>query len=302
MSDAVYLNTGDSITSVDGTVYKNIQTLGTGGNAVAFLVIATNNQLNGNLFSLKIFRKISNPERRDKFLSEIEFLKLCNHPAIMQYYDNGIYSLEASEYPFVINEYMPFTLADMLKTKLTIVQKLLFSVQLLSAVSYLEDKGYVHRDIKPQNIFVKGNTCILGDFGLIKKIEDEVETTDREFFKESQGPGMAFFYRTPDLIEYANGRSNLSIKTDVFQLGLVFAQMFTGFNPSQKPESYYSPLVLNELKRVKGDLGYPIGIQIQKMLTMNCTERPLASEVMAEWQSILLSAANMSKRVNGYSI
>jgi serine/threonine protein kinase len=220
----------------------------------------------------------------------------------MQYYDNGTYSLEGNEYPFVINEYMPYTLADMLKTKLTIVQKMLYSVQLLSAVSYLEEKEYVHRDIKPQNIFIKGNTCILGDFGLIKKVEDVVQPADRDFFKESQGPGMAFFYRTPDLIEYANGRSNLSLKTDVFQLGLVFAHMFTGFNPSQKPESYYSPLVLNEIKKVKGDLGYQINIQIQKMLALDPTDRPLASEIMAEWQSILLSAANMSKRVNGYSI
>ena len=45
---------------------------------------------------------------------------------------------------------------------------------LVEAVATLHKKGYVHRDIKPQNIFLNSNKdLILGDFGLVYFIDNE---------------------------------------------------------------------------------------------------------------------------------
>ncbi|MFC1795045.1 protein kinase [Planctomycetota bacterium] len=45
---------------------------------------------------------------------------------------------------------------------------------LVAAVATLHDKGYVHRDIKPKNIFLSSNDdLILGDFGLIHFADDQ---------------------------------------------------------------------------------------------------------------------------------
>jgi serine/threonine protein kinase len=88
----------------------------------------------------------------------------------------------------------------------------------------------VHRDIKPKNIFLKGQSFVLGDFGLIKLLNGHDEA-DHNIFKESVGFGMPYFYRTPDLIAYGKRESGITTKSDVFQLGLVAIELFTGRNP-----------------------------------------------------------------------
>jgi serine/threonine-protein kinase len=115
---------------------------------------------------------------------------------------------------------------------------------LLSALRYLASSRppVVHRDVKPQNIFIKGRSCVLGDFGLMKVLNGS-EEMDREVFRESTGPGMPYYYRTPDLIAYAKGEANITPKSDVFQLGLVAAELFTGWNPANKSENILDDLI-----------------------------------------------------------
>lgn len=51
---------------------------------------------------------------------------------------------------------------------------LLYSFQLSTALSYLESKKFVHRDIAARNVLVSTPTCIkLADFGLSRWVEDQ---------------------------------------------------------------------------------------------------------------------------------
>jgi len=124
----------------------------------------------GILFALKVFRRLSSTKRRERFLNESQFLKTCSHPAIMCVFDDGVYRAQnGDQYPFVIAEYLPSTLADVIRRKdVPMVQKVSLALDLVSALGYLDNlnQKVVHRDIKPQNIFVKGRSCVLGDFGL----------------------------------------------------------------------------------------------------------------------------------------
>ena len=46
--------------------------------------------------------------------------------------------------------------------------------QILEALHYLQDRGIMHRDIKPHNIFLdENNNAKLGDFGLSRSINDK---------------------------------------------------------------------------------------------------------------------------------
>ena len=60
----------------------------------------------------------------------------------------------------------------MLLMKLLCFQLLMWFVETCEAVKYLHERGVVHRDIKPLNIFLtKDNSVRLGDFGVLAVIE-----------------------------------------------------------------------------------------------------------------------------------
>jgi serine/threonine protein kinase len=285
VADNLYLEPGRSIESRVDHWYRIVQLLGTGGNAVTYLVIATSKSYKGVPFALKIFRRLSKPERRDSFLREVQFLQAQNHPAVMRVFDEGIFKFRVdgndNEYPFVVAEYLPQTIRQVMRARnASVAERVSFAVQLLSALSFLEaaEHPVIHRDIKPENIFVKGKSCVLGDFGLMKLV-NQADDESRRLFEESIGPGMPFFYRTPDLVAYVKDGVPLTTKTDVFQLGLVLAEMFTGWNPLQRPanNNILAPVVLEHLGQCPGQFGGRIAALLNRMLTIDPAQRQLAS-------------------------
>jgi serine/threonine-protein kinase len=298
--DSFHLDVGQAILAASGNWYKNVQFLGRGGNAVAYLVLATSGHNEGNLFALKVFRRLSDAGRRARFLEEISFLQQCEHPAIMRVYDEGEFTAGQETYPFVVAEYLPSTLAQIPLEAMTITEKLTFTMQLLSAVAFLQgaEQPIVHRDIKPQNIFLKGRSCVLGDFGLMKRL-DGVDDVDREVFRQSIGPGMPYRYRTPDLVAYARGEAPLTVKSDVFQLGLVVAELFTGRNVCKISADLLAPVELEKLPFIRGTLGGSLAALIRKMLEFNPAERPLARDLLNPWQRNFMDAVIAAHTLDG---
>jgi serine/threonine-protein kinase len=308
MPDFFQLNVGQSVQSERKTWYRNVQFLGMGGNAITYLVLCTSGPYKGVPFALKVFRAISRAERKDKFLAERKFLETsCNHPSILRVFDSGIFrNAQGEEFPFVVSEYLPLTLREIIRSQsTTIVEKISYVLQLLSALIYLDSLPVpvVHRDLKPENIFLKGQSCALGDFGLMKLLDGQDEV-DREIFKESVGPGMPYFYRTPDLIAYARKESGISTKSDVFQLGLVAAELFTGRNPAVAPPNndLLSPLVLEDLKWIQGALGSEIARTIYRMLVVKPSDREAAKQLIDTWQGIFENAVNRAHDLEGRAL
>lgn len=304
MTDYIKFDVGQGIQAASGEWYRCVQHLGTGGNAVTFLVLCTSGSHEGVLFALKVFRKLSQPERRERFLAEVDFLQGCDHPAVMRIFDRGNFQDKKQEFPFVVAEYLPTRLFDVIRSNsANTTQKISFSLQLLSALAYLEnlDPQVVHRDIKPQNVFVKGGACVLGDFGLMKLLDGDL-AEDREIFKESVGQGMPFFYRTPDLIGYARQECDLSVKSDVFQLGLVLCELFTGRNPACRPQDHLEPLEMEALGNIPGGLSGGIAGLLNRMIIMDPQERPAASELLDGWQGLFSNAVDRAHDLDGRAI
>ena len=107
MTDSIYFDIGQGIRSQSDEWYKNVQHLGTGGNAVTQLVLCTSGANKGVLFALKVFRRLSASERRERFLGEVQFLRDCSHPSVMRVFDSGLFTNINGDYPFVVAEYLP---------------------------------------------------------------------------------------------------------------------------------------------------------------------------------------------------
>lgn len=292
--DQFYLEPMKSVVSVSKSWYKNIGFIGKGGNGVTFLVLCTAGQFKGQIFALKVLYRISSAKRIERFTREIEFLQGQNHPSLLQYYDTGVFAKR----PFVVMTYLPNTLADEMKKGISLGNKLLYSTQLLSALNFLHNQKTLHRDIKPQNIFINNCTALLGDFGLIKKLDllssSEISEDRKLMENVMEKPGediegyvaMPLFYRTPELVSYANGKGGLHLNSDIFQLGLVLAQLFTGRNPLKPTKDLLGKLGLENISNIDGKYGGWIASTIKKMLAINPDKRPSATKLLDDFSGI----------------
>lgn len=99
--------------------------------------------------------------------------KGIRHPNICKYYKSFIFD----ESIYWIMEYcdggtLKERLSLYVKQEIRIEEDLIWywSLHILSGLKHLHDKGLIHRDLKPDNIFIslKNGLCKIGDFGLSK--------------------------------------------------------------------------------------------------------------------------------------
>lgn len=96
------------------------------------------------------------------------------------------------------------------------------TLEVLGALSVVHRAGYVHRDVKPNNIFVTTNDrVVLLDFGVAKALFD---APGKPSTSKGQLPGTAS-YMSP---EYLNEAKALSPQFDVYAAGLVLWECITG--------------------------------------------------------------------------
>lgn len=257
--------------------------------------MATSGRFAGIPFALKLFTRIDNEASARAFHRETEFLKSCDHPAIMRVFDDGIY---IKKHPFMVVEYLPTTLRHAMQRGLTTAEKISFVLQLLSALQVLATRqpSVAHCDIKPENIFVKGRSCVLGDFGLLRACDGTVPSAI------VNDPPMPRTHRTPDLAAFWKCERPMNVSTDVFQLGLVAAEMFTGANPLAPvmyAEDKLGPLSIEPLNAIPGTYGGQISNVVEDMLNVDPSRRPAAVQLIDRWRTPFSNAAKLAHALEG---
>jgi serine/threonine protein kinase len=272
----------DVLVSWRGTAYEPIKPIGDGGTSDVHMVLATSGATKGIFFAAKVFQKIEDKKRLTNFMREVHFLRSVDHPAIMSIEDEGQLS---DGRPFVIMQLQSSTLRKC-SSSLSILDKSTCGMNLLSALHYLsrQDPPVVHRDVKPTNIFATGATFILGDFGLVTLFDGASHGVGTR----PTIPEMARHYPTPELVlAYHTGRA-APPASDVFQLGLVLAELFTGNNPASW-DGKSARVVLAPLSEYRDSLGEKLSSIIADMLIERTQERPTAARLLQRWQECHLA-------------
>mmetsp|Transcript_39406 Transcript_39406/g.103158 ORF Transcript_39406/g.103158 Transcript_39406/m.103158 type:complete len:384 (-) Transcript_39406:67-1218(-) len=157
---------------------------------------------------------------------ELQIMKEFRHPNIVclkhAFYTSG----ERPDELFlnVVMEYMSDTLHrvikffNKLKQMMPLVYMRVYTYQMLRSLAYIHQLSICHRDIKPQNLLVDGQTHVLMlcDFGSAKRLipgEDNVAYI------------CSRYYRAPELIF---GATDYTCTIDVWSVGCVVAELALG--------------------------------------------------------------------------
>jgi eukaryotic-like serine/threonine-protein kinase len=172
----------------------------------------------------------ANRGRMSRFVQEAKSASALNHPNIIT-----IYEIEhIDSVNFIATEFIDGqTLRErMRRAPMKLSEVLDVAAQIASALSAAHAAGIIHRDIKSDNIMLRGDGLVkVLDFGLAKLAAVDASSVDTEAstrFKTDPGTvvGTAV-YMSP---EQARGL-NLDTRTDIFSLGVVLYEMVTGRLP-----------------------------------------------------------------------
>ena len=169
--------------------------------------------------------RISDPERKRRFLQEARAASALNHPNIITLHDiasdNGV--------DYIVMEYVRGKSLDkLIKPKgMPLAEALGYAQQIACALAVAHGAGIVHRDIKPPNVIVTPESQVkVLDFGLAKLVERAPGAAEPSITDAGTVMGTAS-YMSP---EQAAGRE-LDHRTDIFSLGIVLFEMLSGARP-----------------------------------------------------------------------
>lgn len=199
--------------------YKIIEVAGSGGMATVY---KAHDLITGKDVAIKMLKRdtAANKTNLARFEREARAAASLNHPNIVKVVNVGTYK----DLPYIVNEYIDGqNLRQVLdvRGKFSFMEASDIMYQLCSAVMYSHSHGVIHRDIKPQNIFLTSvGTIKLGDFG-IATFQNSTQVTRQDSFLGSVQ------YIAPEI---AQGNP-ASIRSDIYSMGITFFELITGRVP-----------------------------------------------------------------------
>lgn len=199
--------------------YELKKFLGSGGAADVFLAL---DRRHGRLVAVKVLarRRFAETVAVRRFIKEAQTISSLNHPNIVRVYETG----RTPELRFMAMEFFPESLKRRIQERgrLAPDEALAIASQVAAALYYAHRRGFVHRDVKPDNImFRPDGTPVLLDFGIARVLESTTQLT-----RSGMSMGTPR-YMSPEQLnaKRADGRS------DIYSLGVVLYEMLSGQPP-----------------------------------------------------------------------
>ena len=185
---------------------------------------------------LHVAIKVAHPEvalARTQLAREAEVLRAIGPPTVPEVYESGTLP---SGSPFLVMRFIALpTLAQRLAQVSGPMTEKEFSSRaraLLEALAVVHSHGFLHGDLKPENVFLDDAARAAGfyDFGLAQQVSTPVTSSSTEQPTPPIGESFAgtVEYMSP---EQCSGEPGLDIRSDIYSLGILFYEMLTGRPP-----------------------------------------------------------------------
>uniref|UniRef100_A0A1J3HRS1 Serine/threonine-protein kinase ATG1 n=1 Tax=Noccaea caerulescens TaxID=107243 RepID=A0A1J3HRS1_NOCCA len=169
----------------------------------------------------EIDKKLLSPKVRDNLLKEISILSTIDHPNIIRFYE----AIETGDRIFLVLEYCSGgDLAGYINLHGKVSEAVAkhFMRQLALGLQVLQEKHYIHRDLKPQNLLLSSKEVTpllkIGDFGFARSLTPE---SMADTFCGSP------LYMAPEIIR----NQKYDAKADLWSAGAILFQLVTGKPP-----------------------------------------------------------------------
>ena len=165
--------------------------------------------------------------------------------------------------------------------------------QIVDGLAHIHRLHFVHRDVKPENIFVQDGHVFLGDFGLAKSVADQVIVGSPEQTLAHRDDDGTYLYMSPEQVH----RQRMSDKSDIYALGIIFVELFQPFS------TYMERAVV--LTRLRSQLQMPADMMAKfplesafalRLLAPNPEDRPSAEDILLDpmFASLVASVSSLA--------
>ncbi|HEV8265029.1 MAG TPA: protein kinase [Gemmatimonadales bacterium] len=199
--------------------------LGHGGMATVYLA---QEKKHGRKVAIKVLRpNLSASLGAERFLREIGIAARLSHPHIVPLIDSG----EVDGVLYYVQPHVPGgSLRERLdrEQRLPLKDALRIAQEVGAGLDYAHRNGFVHRDVKPENILFADGHAVLADFGVARACCEPGMAAPVDVVTDA---GIAV--GTPEYMspEQASGESNLGNASDVYSLACVVYEMLAGDPP-----------------------------------------------------------------------
>jgi len=156
----------------------------------------------------------------ERFIREAKSVARLAHPNVVQVFDQGT----DGSYVYLAMEYVAgCTLRDVLRERGALQPRAALDIlePVLAALGAAHRAGFVHRDMKPENVLIGDDGRVkVADFGLVRSVDTVTSTTGAVLGTVS--------YLSPEQIEQPG---TADARVDVYACGVVLYEMLTGDRP-----------------------------------------------------------------------
>jgi eukaryotic-like serine/threonine-protein kinase len=180
--------------------------------------------VSGDAVAIKVFRSdLASAVDSGRFLAQMRATAGIRH-------ENIVPILEVSEAAGRLFLVMPFVDGESLRSRLRregrleLSDAIAIARQIADALGHAHAEGALHKDVKPENIFVSGPRALLMELGVARAITRSIEET-------MTGSGLTMgspSYMSP---EHARGGVEIDARADLYSLGCVLYEMLGGAPP-----------------------------------------------------------------------